>query len=119
MLSFVFHCSDGDLCSVVGKVARKYLNKQDTYKFLGSDALSSTEGAGQHFCKATLGYLRKVKRSGEFSEDWKKANLPLTFKNGKGEDPGIYRPASLTLIPLQEQVQGRVAKTIKGLEHLM
>uniref|UniRef100_A0A8B9PD33 Reverse transcriptase domain-containing protein n=1 Tax=Apteryx owenii TaxID=8824 RepID=A0A8B9PD33_APTOW len=38
-------------------------------------------------------------RTGEVSEDWKKANVTPVFKKGKKEDPGNYRPVSLTSIP--------------------
>ncbi|KFV84836.1 hypothetical protein N308_15146, partial [Struthio camelus australis] len=38
-------------------------------------------------------------RSGEVPEDWKKANVTPVFKKGKKEDPGNYRPVSLTSNP--------------------
>ena len=37
-------------------------------------------------------------KSGEVSVDWKLANVPV-FKKGKKEDPGNYRPVSLTSVP--------------------
>ena len=36
---------------------------------------------------------------GEVPEHWKRANVTPVFKNGRKEDPGNYRPVSLTLIP--------------------
>ncbi|GAB0190938.1 mitochondrial enolase superfamily member 1 [Grus japonensis] len=38
-------------------------------------------------------------RTGEVSEDWKKANVTPVFKKGKKKDPGNYRPVSLISIP--------------------
>jgi len=39
-------------------------------------------------------------------DDWRKANVTSNFKKGKKEDPGNYRPVSLTSIPgkLMEQL---------------
>jgi len=38
-------------------------------------------------------------RTGEVSEDWRKASVTPVFKKGKKEDPGNHRPVSLTSIP--------------------
>jgi len=38
-------------------------------------------------------------RTGEVPEDWRKASVTPVFKKGKKEDPGNYRPVSLTSSP--------------------
>ncbi|GAB0188304.1 mitochondrial enolase superfamily member 1 [Grus japonensis] len=42
---------------------------------------------------------RLRERTGAVPEDWRKANVTPVFKKGKKEDPGNYRPISLTSIP--------------------
>ncbi|GAB0188088.1 mitochondrial enolase superfamily member 1 [Grus japonensis] len=44
--------------------------------------------------------------NGEVPVDWRLANVTPTYKKGQKEDPGNYRPVSLTLVPgkVMEQI---------------
>ncbi|KFZ49265.1 hypothetical protein N321_12177, partial [Antrostomus carolinensis] len=50
--------------------------------------------------------FEKSWRSGEVPADWKKGNITSIFKKGNKEDPGNYRPISLTSVPgkIMEQI---------------
>ena len=55
-------------------------------------------------------------RTGEVPEDWRKANVTPIFKKGKKEDPGNYRPVSLTSIPGKVMEQLILEAIIKQVE---
>ncbi|GAB0208090.1 mitochondrial enolase superfamily member 1 [Grus japonensis] len=60
---------------------REHLGKLDIHKSMDPD--------GMHLSW----------RAGEVPENGRKANVTLVFKKGKKEDPGNYKPVSLTSIP--------------------
>ena len=49
--------------------------------------------------------IEKLRTSGEVSGDWKKGNITPTYKTGRPEDPGNYRPMSLTTEPVEVMEQ--------------
>ncbi|GAB0189064.1 mitochondrial enolase superfamily member 1 [Grus japonensis] len=55
-------------------------------------------------------------RTGEVPEDWRKARVTLVFKKGEKEDPGNYRPVSLTSIPgkvMEQLILGIISKHVE------
>ena len=42
--------------------------------------------------------FRKTLAPGEVPEDWRRANITCIFRKGNKQDPGIYRPVSLTSV---------------------
>ncbi|GAB0183856.1 mitochondrial enolase superfamily member 1 [Grus japonensis] len=70
----------------------------------------------RHTIQRDLDRLERSWRSGEVSEDWRKANVTPVFKKGKKEDPGNYRPVSLTSIPgkvMEQLILGVINKHVE------
>ncbi|GAB0180683.1 mitochondrial enolase superfamily member 1 [Grus japonensis] len=55
-------------------------------------------------------------RTREVPEDWRKASVTPVFKKDKKEDPGSYRPVSLTSIPgkvMEQLILGVISKHVE------
>ncbi|PKU36535.1 rna-directed dna polymerase from mobile element jockey- hypothetical protein [Limosa lapponica baueri] len=88
---------DTKLCDQV----REQLSELDICKSMGPDGMHPQ--VPRELAEVIAGLLsiifERSWRTGEVPEDWRKANITPVFKKGKKEDPGNYRPVSLTSIP--------------------
>ncbi|CAM5140014.1 unnamed protein product [Natator depressus] len=94
--------------SVEIEVVRDYLEKLDVHKSMGPDELHPRvlKELAAVIAEPLAIIFENSWRTGEVPDDWKKANVVPIFKKGKKENPGNYRPVSLTSVPgkIMEQV---------------
>ncbi|CAM4601352.1 unnamed protein product [Lepidochelys olivacea] len=94
--------------SVEIEVVRDYLEKLDVHKSMGPDEVHPRvlKELAAVIAEPLAIIFENSWRTGEVPDDWKKANVVPIFKKGKKEDPGNYRPVSLTSVPgkIMEQV---------------
>ncbi|CAM5121725.1 unnamed protein product [Eretmochelys imbricata] len=104
------------------------LEKLDEHKSMGPDALHPRvlKELADVIAEPLAVISENSWRLGEVPDNWKKANIVPIFKKGQNEDPGNYRPVSLTSVPgkimehvLKESILKHLAKSkvIRNSQH--
>ncbi|KFQ41893.1 RNA-directed DNA polymerase from mobile element jockey, partial [Nestor notabilis] len=82
---------------------RDHLKKLNVHKSMGPDEIHPRvlKELANEVARPLSIIFERSWQSGEVPDDWKKGNVTPIFKKGKVEDPGNYRPVSLTSVPVK------------------
>ncbi|KAK4831196.1 hypothetical protein QYF61_015928 [Mycteria americana] len=93
---------------IQGEMVSDLLHHLDTHKSMGPDEIHPRvlKELADVLTKPLSIIYQQSWLTGEVPADWRLANVMPIFKKGRKEDPGNYRPVSLTSVPgkLMEQI---------------
>ncbi|KAK4819386.1 hypothetical protein QYF61_003657 [Mycteria americana] len=93
---------------IQGEMVSDLLHHLDTHKSMGPDEIHPRvlKELAEELTKPLSIIYQQSWLTGEVPADWRLANVTPTFRKGQKDDPGNYRPVSLTSVPgkLMEQI---------------
>ncbi|CAM5094356.1 unnamed protein product [Natator depressus] len=106
------NASENEVGSEKAKIGKdqikNYLDKLDVFQSPGPDEIHPRilKELTEEISEPLAIIFEKSWKTGEIPEDWKRVNIAPIYKKGNKDNPGNYRPVSLTSVPrkIMEQI---------------